>query len=114
MASVSEGPNAFFRLSPIDDGKAQCFAVQRGKLPGRWDVSFNDLALWRGLAPTFPKKPLRELVVRTFSGGTPLTSTSEYWNGQIPWVSPKDFGEFDIHDAEDHLSEAPHYPQVAR
>lgn len=67
---------------------------------------FNDPALWRGHVTSYPLKPLRELVVETFSGGTPSTSTPEYWHGEIPWVSPKDFGEIDIDDAEDHLSEA--------
>src|SRR6185295_14009847 len=30
----------------------------------------------------------------------------EYWNGSIPWVSPKDMKRARIRDAEDHVSEA--------
>ncbi len=31
-------------------------------------------------------------VVRMTGGGTPSKSNSAYWGGEIPWVSPKDFG----------------------
>ena len=106
MAGVSEGTNTFFCLSPVEKGKARRFAVRRGELSGRWDVVFNDPSLWRGIATIYSKYPLREIVADSFSGGTPLTSNPEYWNGEIPWVSPKDFGEFEISDATDHLSEA--------
>ena len=30
-------------------------------------------------------------VVEIISGGTPKTSVSEYWNGDIPWISVADF-----------------------
>lgn len=43
--------------------------------------------------------------MRTFSGGTPSKSSPDFWNGDIPWVSPKDFRDFYIRDAEDHISE---------
>ncbi len=29
-------------------------------------------------------------MVQLFSGGTPKTSVGEYWNGSIPWYTPKD------------------------
>ena len=32
MARISERPDAFFRLSPAEVGKAQCFAVRRGEV----------------------------------------------------------------------------------
>jgi len=68
-------------------------------------VVFHDPFLWRGLATIYPLSPLRELVANSFGGGTPSTAIPQYWSGGIPWVSPKDFGEFDIDDAEDHISE---------
>ena len=38
-------------------------------------------------------------------GGTPNTNTPEYWDGDIPWVSPKDM-KFDfITEAEDNITE---------
>lgn len=48
---------------------------------------------------------LRNLGV-TFGGGTPSKAESSYWNGPIPWVSPKDMKTDWIADAEDHISEA--------
>lgn len=41
---------------------------------------------------------------RWLSGGTPSKATSDYWVGDIPWVSPKDMSQRFIYDAEDHLS----------
>ena len=38
-------------------------------------------------------------------GGTPSKSVAEYWNGTMPWVSPKDMKKFRIGDSEDHISE---------
>lgn len=38
-------------------------------------------------------------------GGTPSKEKPEYWNGLIPWVSPKDMKTNVIADTEDHISE---------
>src|SRR5690554_6431487 len=38
------------------------------------------------------------------SGGTPTKSNTEYWNGEIPWVSPKDMRVFFLEDSEDHIT----------
>ena len=40
------------------------------------------------------------------SGGTPSKRQPEYWNGAIPWVSPKDMKQIRIDDAIDHVSKA--------
>jgi type I restriction enzyme S subunit len=37
-------------------------------------------------------------------GGTPSKSVASYWNGDIPWVSPKDMKVERIVDTEDHIS----------
>jgi type I restriction enzyme S subunit len=34
VASIREGPEAFFRISPVAAGKARCFAVRRGDIRG--------------------------------------------------------------------------------
>jgi type I restriction enzyme S subunit len=38
-------------------------------------------------------------------GGTPSKSAEDYWNGTIPWVSPKDMKVLEIFNAEDHVSD---------
>ncbi|WP_299079241.1 restriction endonuclease subunit S [uncultured Paraglaciecola sp.] len=40
-----------------------------------------------------------------FSGGkTPSKANSDYWNGDIPWVTPKDMKVEEIFDSEDHVT----------
>lgn len=39
-------------------------------------------------------------------GGTPSRKQPEYFQGDIPWVTVKDFKRFLITDTEDHISEA--------
>jgi len=39
------------------------------------------------------------------SGGTPSMSEKTYWDGSVPWVSPKDMKVARLHDASDHVSE---------
>lgn len=47
--------------------------------------------------------PLKEAA--TFlSGGTPSKSNAEYWQGEFPWVSPKDMKRSEISDSVDHIS----------
>jgi type I restriction enzyme M protein len=43
--------------------------------------------------------------ISTQTGGTPSKAKQEYWEGDIPWVSPKDMKLDFISDAEDHISE---------
>jgi len=38
-------------------------------------------------------------------GGTPSKVNSEFWNGHIPWVSPKDMKSYEIFDSQDHITE---------
>ena len=37
------------------------------------------------------KKCTLDEIIELIGGGTPKTSNSEYWNGNIPWISVKDF-----------------------
>ena len=41
---------------------------------------------------------------RLLSGGTPRTSESRYWNGDIPWVSSKDMKLPRLDDSIDHVT----------
>ena len=38
-------------------------------------------------------------------GGTPSKQNASLWNGDIPWVSPKDMSVREIHDSEDHITQ---------
>jgi len=58
-----------------------------GEVPAHWEV-----------------KPLKYLV--SFSGGgTPSRENLDYWDGNIPWVSPKDMKQERVTDAEEHITE---------
>ncbi|MFC1544169.1 restriction endonuclease subunit S [Gemmatimonadota bacterium] len=39
------------------------------------------------------------------SGATPSKARSEFWDGEIPWVSPKDMKVTRIQDSSDHITE---------
>ena len=59
---------------------------------------------WLGDVPEhWEVKPLRSRV--SFRGGTtPSKSREEFWDGDIPWVSPKDMKRALIADSEDHVT----------
>jgi type I restriction enzyme S subunit len=52
-----------------------------------------------------PLRPLAD-IVEVRGGGTPSKSNPFFWEGRIPWVSPKDMKLREIHDSIDHISEA--------
>lgn len=45
--------------------------------------------------------------IEIISGGTPKTSINEYWNGNIPWLSVKDFSNVNryVNVSEKNISE---------
>jgi type I restriction enzyme S subunit len=45
-------------------------------------------------------------IARFVGGGTPSKEVVDYWNGDIPWVSPKDMKGELLTDSEDHLTDA--------
>jgi type I restriction enzyme, S subunit len=61
---------------------------------------------WLGAVPThWPLFKLKHLA--TFSGGgTPSRENLAYWNGEIPWISPKDMKSEKISSAEECITEA--------
>jgi type I restriction enzyme, S subunit len=69
-------------------------------------------ALWeRGASKIFdhatgsyPIRPLADLVTIR-GGGTPSKSDPFYWEGKIPWITPKDMKRRELSDAIDHISE---------
>lgn len=51
----------------------------------------------------WPASRLRDLVDFQ-SGGTPSKARDDYWQGDVPWVSPKDMKRLALYDAIDHIS----------
>lgn len=82
-------------------------AVTKGLNP---DVPMKDSGVeWLGEVPEhWETKPLGR-VVKLVGGGTPSKDNPEYWQGNFPWVSPKDMKVGVIHDTEDKIS-----PQAIR
>lgn len=68
--------------------------------------------LWKtgaGLAiRALPKQQWQALsdVVDIGGGGTPSKDNPAFWNGTIPWVSPKDMKQREITGSQDHITEA--------
>jgi restriction endonuclease S subunit len=48
---------------------------------------------------------LKDWINSVLGGGTPSTTNNEYWNGNIPWVSPKDMKTDFIEKTEDYITE---------
>ena len=68
------------------------------------DLPFRvDVVDWHGVAPSFQAVMDRDGVLLTvplgqvatlLSGGTPSKSNSAFWNGDVPWLTPKDMGQW--------------------
>ena len=59
---------------------------------------------WLGEIPAhWELKPLG-YVTASRGGATPDKSNQEFWDGDIPWISPKDMKRAVISDGEDHIS----------
>ncbi|PHG46311.1 restriction endonuclease subunit S [Bacillus wiedmannii] len=44
-------------------------------------------------------------VIKFVGGGTPSKSVAEYWNGNVPWASVKDFKSEILHSTQDRITE---------
>lgn len=51
-----------------------------------------------GFTGAWEQRKLGELSEKTFGGGTPNTSNSEYWNGNIPWFQSSDIPDGKLFD----------------
>lgn len=60
---------------------------------------------WLGDVPEYWDLAPLGYLVRFRGGATPDKSKAEFWEGSIPWISPKDMKRDYIQDAEDHISE---------
>ena len=60
---------------------------------------------WLGEIPAHWEIVALRFLVDMTSGATPDTGNSEYWYGDIPWVSPKDMKQSEITDTQDHVTD---------
>lgn len=69
-------------------------------LPALFYQLFGDSTQWEENGAC---EPLSRLV-EAKGGGTPSKNNPNYWNGDIPWVSPKDMKKDIIDNTEDHIT----------
>jgi type I restriction enzyme S subunit len=61
---------------------------------------------WLGDVPAhWEVKKLKFLIYSTKGGGTPSTENTDFWNGSIPWVSPKDMKVDFISESQDYITD---------
>ncbi len=63
-------------------------------------------APWTKNAPSSWHRTYLGHLVDVRSGATPSKDEPLFWDGEIPWVSPKDMKVLRIEDSEDHVTEA--------
>lgn len=59
---------------------------------------------WLGEVPEHWQVRKLKYVVSFTGGGTPSKTVAVYWEGDVPWVSPKDMTRPVLHDTTDHIS----------
>lgn len=54
----------------------------------------------------FQNKPLGSLISSHVGGGTPSRQVADFWNGNIPWASVKDFSDNNgkLERTEEHIT----------
>ena len=60
---------------------------------------------WLGEIPRHWEVKRLKYLADFIGGGTPSKDNLDFWNGNIPWVSPKDMKVGIIDDSEDHITE---------
>ncbi len=61
---------------------------------------------WIGEIPGHWNCRKMKYLVSMIGGMTPSKSNEKFWNGNVPWVSPKDMKIREISDSKDHISKA--------
>ena len=77
-------------------------AVTKGLNP---DVTMKDSGVeWLGQVPEHWQKKILKYIVSQQGGGTPDKSNLSFWDGDIPWVSPKDMKVDYISTSQDKIT----------
>ncbi len=78
-------------------------AVTKGLNP---DAPMRDSGVeWLGEVPEHWNLTEIRYIAKQMGGGTPSKDREEYWDGNIPWVSPKDMKVNHIDDSQDKITE---------
>ncbi len=95
IVEILDQANSIRRLRTAADASADHI------LPAVLTRALGSPSTW----PSHPRsRPLSSLV-DPVSGATPSKTRGDYWNGTVPWVSPKDMKRDFLSDAQDHVSE---------
>ena len=54
--------------------------------------------LWFSFFITWEQRKVNSICEKTYGGGTPSTSDSEFWSGEIPWIQSSDIVEHNVLD----------------
>lgn len=77
-------------------------AVTKGLNP---DIAMKDSGVeWLGQVPEHWQKKILKYIVSQQGGGTPDKSNLSFWDGDIPWVSPKDMKVDYISTSQDKIT----------
>jgi type I restriction enzyme, S subunit len=111
--------NLEFRLPPLAEQERIVRILNEAKalchLRGQADdqISRTPAALFNAMFPDvhaavggWPITTLETICSDIVSGGTPSTDNPDFWNGSIPWISPKDMKSSELFDAIDHVSKS--------
>lgn len=61
---------------------------------------------WLGEVPEHWEIKTLKYIAKFCGGGTPARDNLNFWNGDIPWVSPKDMKVEDIYTTEEYITQA--------
>jgi type I restriction enzyme, S subunit len=71
------------------------------------DVAFKDSGVaWLGSIPEHWEVRKIKSLVKTYGGMTPSKAKADYWQGLVPWISPKDMKVQKISESKDHISDS--------
>lgn len=117
VLSLKRLPEISVPLPPLDEQRRIVAAVEnltekvdqartyRAELDSETKVLWRRAALGRllDLSKTSPRYPLGDLV-QLRGGGTPSKHEPRFWQGEIPWITPKDMKRRELFDSIDHIS----------
>ena len=86
----------------VDENKV--FVVSLSEIKGRLDSSYNFYLRKGEFKSIFPLFKISD-ICNSISGGTPSKENKTFWNGNIPWASPKDIKSFYLDKTIDSITE---------